>query len=104
MFFFMIYWVLLALYIYQNALKSKLNPYLWGGITLLTNVAGAIIYFIYKQNQKICFKCETSQSKNNIYCINCGTKLSETCKKCGSTINTNDKYCARCGEKQNNKE
>ena len=100
MFFFMIYWVLLALYIYQNALKSKLNPYLWGGITLITNIAGVIIYIIYKQNQKTCFKCGASQDKSHIYCTYCGTKLNETCHTCGSVLNKNDKYCAKCGEKQ----
>ena len=100
MFFFMIYWVLLALYIYQNALKSKLNPYLWGGITLITNIAGVIIYIIYKQNKKTCFKCGASQDKSHIYCTYCGTKLNETCHTCGSVLNKNDKYCAKCGEKQ----
>ena len=100
MFFFMIYWVLLALYIYQNALKSKLNPYLWGGITLITNIAGVIIYIIYKQNQNTCFKCGASQDKSHIYCTYCGTKLNETCHTCGSVLNKNDKYCAKCGEKQ----
>lgn len=99
MFFFMIYWILVALYIYQNALKSKLNPYLWGGLTLLTNLAGVLIYIIYKQNNKTCFKCETVQSRNNVYCISCGTKLNETCKKCGTIINGQDKYCSKCGEK-----
>ena len=100
MFFFMIYWVLLALYIYQNALKSKLNPYLWGGITLITNIAGVVIYIIYKQNQKTCFKCGALQDKNHIHCTYCGTKLNETCHTCGSVLNRNDKYCAKCGEKQ----
>ncbi len=100
MFLFMIYWVLLALYIYQNALKSKLNPYLWGGITLITNIAGVVIYLIYKQNQKTCFQCGALQSKNHIYCVHCGTKLNETCNQCGSVINEQDHYCARCGKKQ----
>ena len=104
MFFFMVYWVLLALYIYQNALKSKLNPYLWGGITLITNIAGVIIYIIYKQNQKTCFKCGALQDKSHIYCTYCGAKLNETCHTCGSVLNRNDKYCAKCGEKQKNEE
>ena len=102
MFFFMIYWVLLALYIYQNALKSKLNPYLWGGITLITNIAGVITYMIYKQNQKTCFKCGASQDKSHIHCTYCGTKLNETFHTCGSVLNRNDKYCAKCGEKRQN--
>ena len=99
-----VYGVLLALYIYQNALKSKLNPYLWGGITLITNIAGVIIYIIYKQNQKTCFQCGALQDKSHIYCTYCGTKLNETCHTCGSVLNRNDKYCAKCGEEQKNEE
>lgn len=100
MFLFMIYWIIVAVFIYQDALKSKLNPYLWGGITLFTNLAGVIIYIIYKQNNKTCFKCKTVQNRNNVYCTYCGTKLDKTCKTCGATINVHDKYCGRCGEKQ----
>ncbi len=102
MFLFMVYWIIVALYVYQNALKSKLNPYLWGGITLFTNLAGVIVYIIYKQNNKKCFKCGALQSKTNMYCVHCGTKLNESCKKCGASINMRDRYCAKCGEKQEN--
>lgn len=99
-FLFMIYWVLIALYVYQNALKSKLNPYLWGGITLLTNIAGVIIYLIYKQNNQTCTTCNAVQSKSNVYCVYCGKKLKETCKDCGAMIDTNASYCGKCGKKQ----
>lgn len=99
-FFFMLYWVIIALYVYQNALKSKLNPYLWGGITLHTNIVGLIIYFIYKQNNKVCSKCGAVQSRNNIYCICCGTKLNETCIECGAVIDKKATYCGKCGKKQ----
>ena len=98
-FLFMIYWVLLALYVYQDALKSKLSPYLWGGITLITNIAGLIVYIIYKKNNKICFKCGAVQNQRNIYCTYCGTKLDKTCSKCGATIFDKDEYCSKCGEK-----
>lgn len=100
MFCFMLYWVIVALFVYQNALKSKLNPYLWGGITLLTNIAGVFIYLIYKQNNKTCYKCGTVQNRNNVYCTHCGTKLNETCKNCGAIIEKIDNYCNKCGEKQ----
>ncbi len=99
MFFFMLYWVLVALSIYQNARKSKLNPYIWGGITLLTNIAGVIVYLIYKQNNKTCIKCGAVQNKYNSYCINCGSKLNETCSKCGTVIKSRDNFCGKCGEK-----
>lgn len=97
--FFMIYWVLLALYIYQNAKKSKLNPALWGIIVLCTNLAGVFIYLIYKQNNKSCFKCGAVQNKNNIYCVYCGTKISNTCDKCNKGVNEEDRFCKYCGNK-----
>lgn len=100
MFLFMVYWILIALYIYKNALKSKLNPYLWGGITLITNIAGVIIYIIYKQNNETCIHCGAVQSKGNIYCINCGKKIKETCKDCNSVIDSKAKYCYKCGKEQ----
>ena len=98
-FFFMLYWVLVALMVYQNALKLKLNPYLWGGITLVTNIAGVILYLLYKQLGITCKKCNTHQDKNNIYCISCGEKLNKTCSKCNHIIKKGDKYCSNCGRK-----
>lgn len=98
-FFFMLYWVLVALIVYQNALKLKLNPYLWGSITLLTNIAGVILYLLYKRLGISCKKCNTHQDKNNIYCVSCGEKLNETCIKCNHIIKKEDKYCPNCGRK-----
>lgn len=98
-FFFMLYWILVALIVYQNALKLKLNPYLWGGITLATNIAGVILYLLYKSLGTTCEKCNTHQDKNNIYCVACGNKLNETCSKCNNIIKKEDKYCSNCGRK-----
>lgn len=100
--FFMLYWVLLALWVYQNAYKSKLNALLWGIITLFTNLAGLFIYLIYKQNNNTCFKCGAVQNKGNIYCTYCGTKISNTCKNCGAITDGDDSFCNQCGSRINN--
>mgnify|MGYP001244665502 CR=1 FL=1 len=97
--FFMIYWVLVALWVYSNALKSKLNYVLWGIITLITNIAGLFVYLIYKQNNQACFKCGAVQTKGNIFCTNCGIKSGNTCLKCSAVIKQNDNFCHRCGNK-----
>lgn len=102
--FFMLYWVLLALWVYQNARKSKINAVLWGIITLFTNLAGLFIYLIYKQNNKTCFKCGALQNKRNIYCTYCGTKISKTCKDCNAIISEGDNFCNTCGNKISNDE
>lgn len=96
--FFMLYWVLLALWVCQNARKSKLNAVLWGVITLFTNLAGLFIYLVYKQNNQSCLKCGAIQNKGNIYCIYCGTKISETCKGCNAIISKGDIFCHHCGK------
>lgn len=100
MLFFMLYWVLLALYAYADAAKSKLNGTAWGILTLFTNVGGLIIYKVYKQSGKVCFKCKALQGKNNLYCTECGSKIGESCQKCGDLLDRHDSYCGKCGETQ----
>ena len=64
-----------------------------------TNIIGVIIYLIYKNNIITCYKCSTSNNKNNIYCTSCGNKINKCCIKCHTIINDKDKYCRSCGEK-----
>ena len=100
MLFFMLYWVLLALYVYADAAKSKLTATTWGALTLFTNLGGLFIYKIFRQSGKTCFKCKALQGKANLYCTECGAKIGESCGKCGSLANTHDKYCKGCGEEK----
>lgn len=99
MLFFMLYWVLVALWVYANALKSKLNAVLWGIIVLFTNLAGLLVYLIYKQGNHTCYKCGAVQSKANIYCTFCGAKIGAACDHCHSAISEKDDYCKNCGSK-----
>lgn len=96
---FMIYWVLLALWACQNALRSKLYPLFWGVIVLLTNVAGVIVLLLYKRGNATCPVCGASQSKLHLYCTNCGAQLGVNCKSCGAHIGKKDLYCPNCGER-----
>lgn len=96
---FMIYWIGLALWVYKDANAKRNNPALWGGLVLLTNLAGLIIYFMYKQNSIICYKCGVIQNRENIFCSYCGTKINDQCSQCGSIVNNSEHYCSRCGKK-----
>ena len=98
--FFMVYWVLVALWVYQNAAKAKLYPLFWGIITLLTNVVGLLVYQIYKRGNLTCPSCGLSQSKQHLYCVACGNKIGKTCPSCGAHLNQKDVYCPSCGQKQ----
>lgn len=99
MLFFMIYWVLLALWVYQNAANAGLYPLFWGIIVLFTNIAGVIVYKLYIHENLTCPVCGASQNKSHIYCFSCGEKLSGTCAQCGEHISAMDVFCPHCGKK-----
>lgn len=96
---FIIYWIGLALWVYKDANAKRNNPALWGGLVLLTNLVGLIIYFMYKQNSIICYNCGVIQNKENIFCSYCGTKINEQCSYCGNIVNKDENYCSKCGKK-----
>lgn len=97
MFFFMIYWVLVALWAYKDAAKRKVSPLLWGTVVLLTNFVGVIVYELYKHNSLICEKCGALQPQGNAFCTQCGKLLGEKCNVCGGNISQGDKFCSHCG-------
>lgn len=96
---FVIYWITLALYVYELARKSNLNPVIWGLITLCTNLIGLFIFLIYKQNIRFCEFCGYPKFSNT--CTHCGNKVvneMDTCKKCGAEVSKKDLFCSKCGE------
>lgn len=101
MLFFMIYWVIVALWVYANALKSKKNAAAWGIATLCTNLAGLFLYLIYRQGTNFCSKCGLLQNEANLYCSSCGAKLGETCNWCNAAVGLKDSFCKSCGSKIN---
>lgn len=58
---FMVCLIIVALWVYQNALKSKLSAPAWGIITLFTNIAGVLVYLIYKHINDVCGYCGAVQ-------------------------------------------
>lgn len=96
---FIIYWIGLALWVYKDSNEKQNNPSLWGLLVLLTNLAGLIIYIMYKQNCSVCHECKALQNKENIYCVKCGANLNRVCSNCGQIINRENNYCSKCGTK-----
>lgn len=99
MFFFMLYWVLLAVWVWQDAAKAKLYPLFWGVIVLFTNIAGVMIYHFYKHGNVTCPNCSASNNNHYLYCPDCGTKLGGVCEKCGHHVSKKQTYCPYCGAK-----
>lgn len=96
---FMIYWIIIALWVYQNALKSRLYAPVWGIAVLFTNIVGVLIYIIYKSVNGVCAFCGTVQSKTNLFCSHCGRKIGISCDECGRMFCAGDNFCPKCGNK-----
>lgn len=96
---FIVYWVGIALWVYKDANRRRANPALWGGIVLITNVVGVIVYIMYKQTNKVCYKCGALQSKDNIFCGSCGAQINERCEKCNNIVGKHQHYCSNCGHR-----
>lgn len=94
---FMLYWVIIALWVYSAAAKSRLSAPVWGIITLFSNLAGALLFVIYKHINRVCAHCGAVQPRGNVFCAYCGKKIGTTCSKCGSVLRNGDNYCPRCG-------
>lgn len=101
-FVFMVYWLLAAMWIYQNALRAGLAAPLWGIAVLLTNAVGIVIYELYKHSNAICPYCGSVQEHGGMFCVRCGKRLAEVCVNCGGKVGKNDKFCRRCGRKTGN--
>lgn len=83
--------IIIALYLISLAL--------WELVVLLSNLAGLIIYFMYKQNSNICYGCGAMQNKDNKFCVKCGAQIGRACDKRGNDLGRNDNYCDKCGSK-----
>lgn len=103
-FMFCIYWVLVALGMYRDAAKAKLSPVYWGVIGLLSNIAGLVIYKLYKKTLEVCPDCGAAQSSGHLYCTACGAQMGMRCKNCGSKIGFSDRFCHHCGKSLNDDE
>lgn len=96
---FMLYWIITALWVYQNAMKAHLSAPFWGMAVLFTNIAGVLVYSLYKHMNSICPFCGAVQTRTNLFCTSCGKKIGISCPECGQTLEKNDSYCCGCGKK-----
>ena len=95
----LLYWLLVALFVYKEAKKAKLNGLFWGGLTLLSNLGGLILFLLYKKVSQCCPDCDAVQCRKNTHCVFCGAKLMTVCEKCGGSVCSNEAFCKHCGNK-----
>lgn len=75
------------------------NVYLFGILTLVTNLFGVACLRIYIMLHATCQNCGKMQPRNANYCSACGVAIYQKCPECGIRISAKDAYCTGCGKK-----
>ncbi|MGE5474377.1 MAG: zinc ribbon domain-containing protein [Ignavibacteriales bacterium] len=96
----LIFWVLLAVWVYEDSKKRGLQQIFWGIVTLFTGLAGLIIYLLVRHRLHFCNECKVKVDEQSSFCQECGSILKTKCSECGSMMNLNWNYCTTCGKKK----
>lgn len=94
-----IYWLYVTVYVATKAGEVGANMWLFGALTLVTNLFGAVCLWAYIRLHQICPGCGKLQSRKANYCAACGTAMYQKCPDCGARVSVKDQYCTGCGRK-----
>ena len=83
----------------SKAQEVGTNKWLFGLLTLATNIFGIICLWILIRIHNVCPGCGKLQSQKANNCAYCGTAIYVKCLECGSRISVKDTYCNGCGRK-----
>jgi Double zinc ribbon/Phospholipase_D-nuclease N-terminal len=92
-------YILLLGYIYRDAQRRGMRPWLWVLLAILIpNAIGFILYFVLRDPLVFyCSSCGASAKSTYTFCSNCSTPLRPTCTQCGHGIERGWKHCPNCG-------
>lgn len=99
------YWLLVALWLHQLALRSGMNGTLWLLLGLVGNLAAVAAFFVSRSLLRVeCDACGSWSPKEAAYCRSCGSVLGNSCPACGQPMNRGDYFCSHCGTVTNRAE
>lgn len=97
-----IYWLYTTAYVVSKSWEAGANAWIYGVLTLATNLFGVACLWIYIKIHHICPKCGKLQPRKANYCALCGTAIYVKCPECAGRISVKDNYCNSCGRKMHN--
>ena len=96
---FCIYWLYTVAYAVSKSWEVGANAWIFGLLTLATNLLGVAFLWLYIKIHLVCPGCGKLQTREANYCTNCGSAIYVKCPECGIRISTKDAYCHGCGRK-----
>lgn len=95
-----IYWLTVAAWVYQAAVRAQMHGGLWLVLALLGNVLAAVLFVIARSFlRQQCPHCNAWFSKKYEYCTECGSVLYQSCDNCHAICSEDETYCHGCGHK-----
>lgn len=98
---FSIYWLYTTAYVVSKSWEVGANAWIFGVLTLVTNLFEVVCLWIYIKMYQVCPGCGKLQPRKANNCAFCGTAIYVKCPECGTRISVKDKYCNGCGRKMN---
>ncbi|MDD3364651.1 MAG: zinc ribbon domain-containing protein [Syntrophomonas sp.] len=99
---FILFWLLLAVWVYRDAQRRTPNAAAWGILTLLTSIIGWVVYLIARPMVNMCPACGHEQSNDLKFCTACGLSVKICCPECSCGLRDEWEYCGACGHKLGN--
>lgn len=94
----LVFWLFIALWVFLDCRKKKLQPLPWAALVLITNIIGLIVYLTVRPRYIKCKGCGKEIPSNYASCPHCGNSEKKKCKECGSELETEFEYCPACGK------
>lgn len=97
-----IYWIYTTAYVVSKAWEVGANAWIFGVLTLVTNLFGVVCLWIYIKMFHVCPHCGNLQPRKANNCALCGTAMYIRCPDCAARISVKDEYCNGCGRNMRN--
>ena len=97
-----IYWLYTLAYVISKSWEVGTNAWIFGVLTLVTNLFGVACLWIYIKLHHVCPQCGKLQPRRANNCALCGAAIYVKCPDCESRISVKDEYCNGCGRKMHN--
>ena len=94
-----IYWLYTTAYVVSKSWEVGANAWIFGVLTLITNLFGVACLWLYIKLHHICPKCGKLQPRKANNCAFCGAAIYVKCPDCASRISVKDTCCNGCGRK-----
>lgn len=91
------YWILVAAWLYQQAIQANMNGLLWFLLGIGGNLTTVVVFLVVRSIlREKCPSCGKWQ-KEATFCRECGSSISQVCPNCGQICRDTDKFCGSCG-------